>query len=117
MTPENDALETKTDDRELLEGIDDHQQEQSNKPTDEAKASDDETKDEAGQDEAGEDDVSEAESSASSRDAGIPWARFHDVNALLQAGREETAWQRAGLAALQEQPQQSGLSLNELEDQ
>ncbi len=112
MTTENDALETEPVDLELLEGIDDDQEEQSNEPTDEAEASDDETKDEAGQD-----DESEAEAAASKRDAVIPRARFDDVNARLHAEREETARLRAELAARQEQPQQSGLSLNELEDQ
>ena len=117
MTTENDALETEPVDRELLEGIDDDQEEQSNKPTDEAEASDDETKDEEGQDEAGQDDESEAEAAASKRDAVIPRARFDDVNARLHAEREETARLRSELAARQEQPQPSGLSLNELEDQ
>lgn len=112
MTTENDALETEPVDLELLEGIDDDQEEQSNEPTDEAEASDDETKDEAGQD-----DESEAEAAASKRDAVIPRARFDDVNARLHAEREETARLRAELAARQEQTQQSGLSLNELEDQ
>lgn len=116
MTTENDALETEPVDLELLEGIDDDQEEQSNKPTDEAEASDDETKDDDGQDET-KDDESEAEAAASKRDAVIPRARFDDVNARLHAEREETARLRSELAARQEQPQPSGLSLNELEDQ
>ena len=117
MTTENDALETEPVDLELLEGIDDDQEEQSNKPTDEAEASDDETKDEEGQDDSGQDDESEAESAASKRDAVIPRARFDDVNARLHAEREETARLRSELAARQEQPQQNTASLNELEDQ
>ena len=116
MTTENDALETEPVDLELLEGIDDDQEEQSNKPTDEAEASDDETKDDDGQDET-KDDESEAEAAAFKRDAVIPRARFDDVNARLHAEREETARLRSELAARQEQPQASGLSLNELEDQ
>lgn len=116
MTTENDALETEPVDLELLEGIDDDQEEQSNKPTDEAEASDDETKDDDGQDET-KDDESEAEAASSKRDAVIPRARFDDVNARLHAEREETARLRSELAARQEQPQPSGLSLNELEDQ
>ncbi len=116
MTTENDALETEPVDLELLEGIDDDQEEQSNEPTDEAEASDDETKDDDGQDET-KDDESEAEAAASKRDAVIPRARFDDVNARLHAEREETARLRAELAARQEQSQPSGLSLNELEDQ
>lgn len=116
MTTENDALETEPVDLELLEGIDDDQEEQSNKPTDDAEASDDETKDDDGQDET-KDDESEAEAAASKRDAVIPRARFDDVNARLHAEREETARLRSELAARQEQSQPSGLSLNELEGQ
>ncbi len=114
MTTENDALETEPVDLELLEGIDDDQEEQSNEPTDEAEASDDETKDDDGQDETKDD---ESEAASSKRDAVIPRARFDDVNARLHAEREETARLRSELAARQEQPQQNTASLNELEDQ
>lgn len=115
MTTENDALETESVDRELLEGIDDDQEEQSNESTDEAESVDEEAQDDESQDDAGQDDESEAASSK--RDAVIPRARFDDVNARLHAEREETARLRAELAARQEQSQPSGLSLNELEDQ
>ena len=115
MTTENDALETESVDRELLEGIDDDQEEQSNESTDEAESVDEEAQDDESQDDSGQDDESEAASSK--RDAVIPRARFDDVNARLHAEREETARLRAELAARQEQSQPSGLSLNELEDQ